>query len=349
MKQQDACLINGFGGYAGGIVRVHNALCRELSSRAAVSVASAPLGQEKEVAVRVLSRQSISRRESFLSDARASWPPRRFDYRIDSAPALRFFTRSAVHVVVVHDLNFVDRRTHRISFGQLVYRWLLHRWTLPRVDLIVANSDSTRAELEAFMPRIADKILVLPLPVDHVVARHPRTHWGRKVSGETRVLTFGHARNKGVDHLIRLMDVRPDIQLTVICTFSHWEEFWKDLAADYGVSDRISVRSGLDDDLLFDEYVSTDVFCMLSGYEGYGLPVAEALVLGTPTVISEISVLSATARGHAISAPPTDAVALSAAIDRAIDSPARVWQSAADEFSDWNWNRWTTTLVEEIA
>ena len=95
-------IVNGFGAYHGGIVRVHNAICRELAKAGyVVSVANAPRAQEVIPGVSVLSDQTASRRASFFRDARESLRLQRFDVRIDSAPGFRMLTPSRRRCVVV--------------------------------------------------------------------------------------------------------------------------------------------------------------------------------------------------------------------------------------------------------
>lgn len=273
---------------------------------------------------------------------------RRYDVRVDSAPAFRLFTRASRHVVVVHDLNFTKRHVHGISTAQYVYRWALHQWTLRRVDSIVVNSESTAVEVQQFMPSLEDKTVVLPLPVDHVA--EPPSARGPSRSGTEAVtlMSFGHAANKGVEHLLELAAVRPDIELVLVCGQGHWREFWEPRAQRLGVTARVRVRSSLTDSELYEAYCTADVFCMLSSYEGYGLPVAEALRLARPTIVSPLPVLGATSRGAAVVADPADVVALSDAVDEALQAPRQRWVDAAEAFRSWTWAAWTTELLRSV-
>ena len=283
-------LVHGYGAVWGGIVRVHNEVCTQLAVRGHLDISCAPRGQVQVQTASVKSRQSGTRLRSFVADIWPALTSRRIDVRVDSAPAFRLFSRSRFHVVIVHDLNFRRPDVHRISTKQRYYRQLLHRWALRRVDRVVVNSESTLTELKDFMPSCIDRAHVLPLPVDHVPfqARPPRAS-----SSRIRVLSFGHARNKGVDRILELMANRPELDLVVICPEDAWTQLWAPEAERVGVSDRVTVLSEISDDELFAEYARCDVFCMLSTYEGYGLPIAEALSLETPTVISAVPVLIA--------------------------------------------------------
>ena len=337
-------LVNGYGAYLGGIVRVHNSVCRALVARADVAVANAPRDQE-DLPLRVISAQTDSRLRSLLSDAVAALRFERYGLRIDSAPAFRLFTRARRHVVIVHDLNFLRPAVHRISWTQRLYRHVLHRWSLWRVDRIVVNSAQTLAELNEFMPAATEKTVVLPLPVDHLPeAAAPAAAPSSR--GVTRLMTYGHARNKGVDTLLAALRLRPDLHLSVVCPKATWVRLWDKMAEELEVRDRVSVMSELTDDELVAAYMETDVFCMLSTYEGYGIPVAEALFLERPTVVSALPVLRETSRGFATIAVDHNAESVVAAIERALGEAPGHWRAAAAAMRGWSWNDWVDELLD---
>jgi len=339
-------LVNGFGAVHGGIVRVHNAICLELAERGDVSIASAPRDQVAAARLNIMSVQSGGRARSLLRDAVLAGRRReRFDVRVDSAPALRPFTRARRHIVVVHDLNFLRPDIHEISWKQRTYRRLLHRWTLRRADRIVVNSEQTLAELTGFDPRSAAKAVVLRLPVDHVAGTTPEGRLDRSSKKGTAVLSFGHARNKGIDRLLYAMCERSDLTLDVICPQATWGELWAELARHLGLEARVRVHSLVSDDDLIGCYLAADVFCMLSRYEGYGLPVAEALYLATPTVISDLAVLRETSLGFAEVADGPGADAVLQAIERALSTAPQHWLNAAGAFRQWTWGLWVDRLL----
>lgn len=344
-------LVNGFGAHHGGIVRVHNALCAELRAYGPVTVANAPHDQSGRDGLTIVSTQGPIRAGSFVRDAWAARRTPRVDLRVDSAPALRFLTRARAHVVVVHDLNFLRPEIHGIGRGQRLYRELLHRWTLRRADRVVVNSRATAAEVAGFWPAAAAKTLVLPLPVDHVALPVPAVPAvpAARGDGTVRLLAFGHARNKGVDRLLRLLRERPDHRLTVIGTADSWRTHWAASADRLGVTDRVTRLASPDDAEVVAAYLACDVFCMLSTYEGYGLPVAEALRLARPTVISDLPVLAETGRGHAVVAPGDGTAALGAAVDEARRRPAAEWEAAARAFGAWTWRAWVARAIGGLA
>ncbi|WP_336630470.1 MULTISPECIES: glycosyltransferase [unclassified Microbacterium] len=85
--------------------------------------------------------------------------------------------------------------------------------------------------------------------------------------------------------------------------------------------------------------------------EGYGLPVAEALELGVPAVVTDMPIFHEVAGGGALYAPGTDPAAFAAAV-RSLDDPERhtaVVAAGAAHIARFSWARSAAVLLEALA
>ncbi|TKX83975.1 glycosyltransferase family 1 protein, partial [Halorubrum sp. SS5] len=92
---------------------------------------------------------------------------------------------------------------------------------------------------------------------------------------------------KGVDLAIESFAAldRPDVELLIAGTGRH-EDRLRNLASELGVSNRVRFLGFVPDDELPALYASSDLFVLLSSYEGYGLVLLESMACGTPVVAS---------------------------------------------------------------
>ena len=84
--------------------------------------------------------------------------------------------------------------------------------------------------------------------------------------------------------------------------------------------------------------------------EGYGLPVAEALALGVPAVVTDMPIFREVAGGGALYAPGTDAEAFAAAIRRLDDPAVRAGVIAAGtaHIARFSWERSAGILLDTV-
>ncbi|MEM7629136.1 MAG: glycosyltransferase family 1 protein [Planctomycetota bacterium] len=89
-------------------------------------------------------------------------------------------------------------------------------------------------------------------------------------------------------------------------------------AMSLGIADRLVFAGYVPDASLPSLYARASVFCYPSLYEGFGLPVVEAMACGAPVVTSNVSSLPEVAGGAAAIVDPLDDAAIAAAIDRVL-------------------------------
>jgi glycosyltransferase involved in cell wall biosynthesis len=96
---------------------------------------------------------------------------------------------------------------------------------------------------------------------------------------------------KGVQHAVQALKHLPGYRMVVIGRGPYKAEL-KRLVESAGLHDRVKFLEGLMRKELLRWYATADVFVMLSGFESYGITVAEALAVGTPCVVAKSSSLA---------------------------------------------------------
>jgi glycosyltransferase involved in cell wall biosynthesis len=115
------------------------------------------------------------------------------------------------------------------------------------------------------------------------------------------------------------------------------------------------VRAQVGGPLLERAYADADAVAYVSLYEGFGLPVLEAMSVGTPVVTSDVSSLPEVAGDAALLVDPTDEDAIADALRRVLTDPAlreelaRRGRERAGRYSWDTTTRATLDLYREVA
>ena len=92
--------------------------------------------------------------------------------------------------------------------------------------------------------------------------------------------------------------------------------------ATLGLSSQVRFAGHVSDDDLPALYAGAAAYLFPSLYEGYGLPLLEAMASGTPVLSSDRGACPEVAAGHAVIVDPTDVDAMAAGIGATLDLPA---------------------------
>ncbi len=120
----------------------------------------------------------------------------------------------------------------------------------------------------------------------------------------------------------------------------------------YGVRDRVTFLEYVPDNELPDLYRNAECFVLPSLYEGFGLPVLEAMAHGTPVVVSRSSSLPEIAGDAGIYVDPDHADSIAGGIDAALgesakDRAARIKRGIA-RAKTFTWKKAATTVMDVL-
>jgi glycosyltransferase involved in cell wall biosynthesis len=257
-------------------------------------------------------------------------PPAACSDRLDVffAPAYSCPLRLALpRVTTVHDLSFFAIPQ---DFGLLdaARRRVLARRSARVSRRIVAVSDFTRRELAAFLPGCEGRVSVIPHGADRAPDAGGRTA-ARAALGVRGplLLSVGTILNRRrLPELLRafahLLRRRPELTLEVVGENRTQPRL--DVArrvAELGLAGRVRVSGYLPEGELARRYAAADLAVYLSEYEGFGIPVLEAMAHGIPVVTSERPATGELFAGAARLVDPSDAGAIAQALDALLSDP----------------------------
>lgn len=247
--------------------------------------------------------------------------------------------RGAARVTTVHDLGPV---LHPEWYAPEVasHHARHNRATARHADRIVAISDYTRRTFIERYPEAADRVAVVPHGVDPLFAPASKTTILDAVDrhGVARpyllyVGTRERRKNlKGlVDVFVRVADRLPDIQLVVVGArpwvegkFVHGANAWsgydiEERIGTAGLGSRVSILGSVPLADLIALYSGAEAFVFPTLFEGFGLPVLEAMACGCPVVASANTALPEVVGAAGLLVSPRDLDAFAGAVCAAVD------------------------------
>lgn len=232
-------------------------------------------------------------------------------------------------VVTVHDL--IPLVLRGAYLGPRSRAWLCaHRIACARSDIVIAVSESTRDDLRRLWNMPPERIAV----VDEGVSP------GYRPAGEEAVRAV--ARKHGIERPYFLylggFDPRKNIFnmllgykryrlgggtcAMVICgETTGYEGEMEDTLAELGLSDEVLLPGFVDDGDLPTLYSGARALVFVSLYEGFGLPVLEAMACGAPVIGANTTSIPSVAGDSAILVDPLDPGAIAGAMARLESEP----------------------------
>jgi glycosyltransferase involved in cell wall biosynthesis len=251
-------------------------------------------------------------------------------------------------VVTIHDLHhriIPDAHFGMLGPGMRVLVSLAAR----RCDRIIVPATVTRDDLVRLMGTPLTKIDVVhegfgsgrrmpPLPEDQV---------RDALDAHTRTLVLSVSAKRPHKNLVRLIGAlalipssrRPLLVLPGYHT-PHEDELRR-RAAKLGASEDVRLLGWIDDAMLEGLYAAAACFVFPSLYEGFGLPVLEAMARGLPVACSGRGALDEVAGDAALRFDPESEVAIAAAIERLLDDPdeaERLRRAGRERASQFTWS-----------
>ena len=233
-----------------------------------------------------------------------------------------------------------------------------------RLTRVISVSESTKQDIVQYARVPAERIMVIPHGVDHDTY-YPRdkeesqgkvcTKYGLR---PPYILYISRIEHPGKNH-VRLIhafaQLKQDSDLShqLVLAGSDWtraEEVHK--AADAaGLGDDIRFTGFVDGADLPDLYCGADLFVFPSLFEGFGMPILEAMACGIPVACSNISSLPEVAGDAAAFFDPRDGQAMASILRDLLGDQAsreQYVESGCVRAAEHTWSRAAESTLEEI-
>lgn len=232
----------------------------------------------------------------------------------------------AALIITVHDLSAVCHREWHPTRRSLVHRMALGR-TVRAVDHVITDTEAIRADVMAHFMVAPERVTAVHPAATPAFAPRPAAdlkpaldRWGLFPGG---YLLFAGAIEPR-KNLARLLDAcatlrarRPDLPPLVLVGPPGWRnrEIHARIAALHPGARYLGYLPNEDLTTLM---AGCAAFVMPSLYEGFGLPILEAMACGVPVVTSRGGALEEVAGGAAVLVDPLEPEAIAAGIERVV-------------------------------
>jgi glycosyltransferase involved in cell wall biosynthesis len=269
----------------------------------------------------------------------------------DLLPAMRW---RAKIVSTIHDsAEFVVPQ--RYSWFQAKARRLISKLQAHGSDEVITVSEASKADLVKYLGIDPARVTVTHLGAS--TSGSLGVPEVRKASGDETpyVLYVGVLENaKNVDRLVAAYaalagDLRERFHLYLVGRKANAYARIRELIEEHNIGKQIKIFGYVEEQALNTLYAGATVFAYLSEYEGFGLPVLEAMQRGLPVLTANRSSLPEVA-GSAAMVVETDIPSITRGLDellRSEDLRRRFAELAIPHAASFDWNR-TARQTEQV-
>ena len=262
--------------------------------------------------------------------------------------------RGMKSVVTIHDLIFMRYPQYYNPIDRWIYRYKFRR-ACELADCVIAVSECTKRDIMRFFGTPEDKIAVVyqgcderfRQPVTDNIIKEVRARYQLPEHFILYVGTIEERKNllllaQALEILGRERTRESDVHVVAVGRRTPYAERIDAFIAAHHLTNRFRMISNVTYADLPAFYQLAEVFVYPSRFEGFGIPILEALCSGTPAIGCTGSCLEEAGGPSSLYVHPDDASALAAAIDRVLTDKTLRDKMIADG------HRWAERFKAEI-
>ena len=225
-------------------------------------------------------------------------------------------------VVTIHDLIFLRHPEFYNPIDVQIYKWKF-RQTIKEADYIIAISECTKRDILEYGGNLVseDKITLIYQscsPRFNTSQNYKTSNLNSKLG--RYVLSVGsiEPRKNTMLALKALHHLPDDISLVLVGRHTAYTDKLIQYAKANGLEHRLHILHGVPDADLPALYAGAECFVYPSVYEGFGIPIIEAISCGLPVVACTGSCLEEAGGPDSLYVAPNDAIGMANAIRRSL-------------------------------
>lgn len=225
-------------------------------------------------------------------------------------------------VVTIHDLIFLRHPEFYNPIDVQIYKWKF-RQTIKEADYIIAISECTKRDILEYGGNLVseDKITLIYQSCSPRFNTSQNYKTSNLISKLGRyVLSVGsiEPRKNTMLALKALHHLPDDISLVLVGRHTAYTDKLIQYARANGLEHRLHILHGVPDTDLPALYAGAECFVYPSVYEGFGIPIIEAISCGLPVVACTGSCLEEAGGPDSLYVAPNDAIGMANAIRRSL-------------------------------
>jgi glycosyltransferase involved in cell wall biosynthesis len=231
--------------------------------------------------------------------------------------------------LTIHDIG--ELAEERSIFSKFLYRNILSQ-SIGNATEIIAVSQFTKREILELFPSANVSVVyngISPELFKKISGNEIRDAKSKFNLPDDFILTVGHfEKRKNFPNLVRAVAragacYEPQ-HLVMIGNDSGQMEGVKHLSRELGIENRIHIHTGLSDFEVRCIYKAAKLFVFPSLYEGFGIPLIEAMAASTPVIVSDIPVFLEITQGQIPSFAPDRPDAIADCFNLVLSSEAQL-------------------------
>lgn len=216
-------------------------------------------------------------------------------------------------VVTIHDLIFLRHPEFYNRVDTKIYTWKFRK-TLQEADHIIAISERTKQDIMEYGHVDESKITLI------YQSCSPRFSITPLPSEDRYILNVGSIETrKNIMLAVKALHYLPEeLKLVIVGRHTSYTDAVTHYTEKHNLSNRVIFRHDVTDEQLPEIYAKAEAFVYPSRYEGFGIPIIEAISSGLPVVACSGSCLEEAGGPDSLYVDPYDEYAMANAIKQVL-------------------------------